>query len=91
MGQEDEESTLKSEGVVCTQQWERLALQCALTRGRLRDPAKGTTCRHLSQCNDKELREYVGRHRQCPIAGCNVCERMSMTWYPHPNDISAPR
>ena len=67
-----EEASLLDEGVVCTQRWEALPLQCALSRGRLVYPAKGVACQHLSRCNYKELRDYVGRCKQCPIAGCNA-------------------
>ena len=44
--------------------------RCAISRGTLTDPAKGTRCAHLPQCNYKTLYEHIGRDKKCPIAGC---------------------
>ena len=43
--------------------------RCALSLGTLTDPAKGTRCAHLPQCNYKTLREHTSRVRTCPVAG----------------------
>ena len=44
--------------------------RCALSLGTLTDPAKGTRCAHLPQCNYETLREHTSRVRTCPVAGC---------------------
>ena len=57
---------------MCTEQWERLVLRCALSQQRLTDPARGDQCTHSSRCNYATLRAYVGRQARCPIAGCDA-------------------
>ena len=44
--------------------------RCALSLGTLTDPAKGTCCAHLPQCNYETLREHTSHVRTCPVAGC---------------------
>lgn len=46
--------------------------RCALSLGKLTDPAKGARCAHLPQCNYETLREHASRVRACPIAGCSA-------------------
>ena len=49
----------------------RVSLRCALSLQPLVDPARGEACTHDANCNYKELRAYVARKRQCPVAGCD--------------------
>ena len=67
---------LEREGVVCTDEWEKLELRCALSYQRLTDPAKGSGCAHRACCNYQVLRNYVGRlangPKHCPLATCGV-------------------
>ena len=44
--------------------------RCALSLDTLTDPAKGTRCAHLPQCNYETLREHTSYVRTCPVAGC---------------------
>ena len=64
------------DGLVCTQEWERVELRCALSLQRLTDPAKGSACSHRACCNYQVLREYVGRissgPKECPMATCGA-------------------
>ena len=57
--------------------WRQLDLMCAISRRRLESPARGEQCRHPAQCNEAELRAYVGREKRCPIASC--CARLDRT------------
>ena len=52
--------------------WEKLEMRCALSMMPLTDPAKGCACRHRAICNYPELRDYVGRMKACPVAGCDA-------------------
>ena len=49
--------------------------RCALSLDTLTDPAKGTRCAHLPQCNHDTLREHTRRVRTCPVAGCVALQR----------------
>jgi len=49
----------------------RVSLRCALSLQPLVDPARGEACTHDANCNYNELRAYVARKRQCPVAGCD--------------------
>ena len=60
------EEVILASSVTCTLRPTR----CAISRGKLTDPAKGTRCAHLPQCNYETLRQEVGRAKECPIAGC---------------------
>ena len=60
------EEVILASSVTCTLRPTR----CAISRGTLTDPAKGTRCAHLPQCNYETLRQEVGRAKECPIAGC---------------------
>ena len=58
--------------------WQALNLRCAISFGRLVDPAKGDACKHLSFCNYTSLRHHFNAgHRHCPIAGCDATLRRS--------------
>ena len=50
--------------------WRQLDLTCVISKRRLETPARGEQCRHPALCNEAELRAYVGRKKQCPIASC---------------------
>ena len=67
---------LESEDVICTDEWERVELRCALSFQRLTDPAKGSMCPHRACCNYQVLRDYVGRvtakAKECPLATCTA-------------------
>ena len=53
-------------------QWEKLEPRCVISMMPLTDPAKGCSCRHRANCNYAELRDYVGRMKACPVAGCDA-------------------
>jgi len=57
--------------------WRQLDLTCVISKRRLETPARGEQCRHPALCNEAELRAYVGREKQCPIASC--CARLERT------------
>ena len=52
--------------------WRQLDLMCVISKRRLETPARGEQCRHPALCNEAELRAYVGREKQCPIATCRA-------------------
>ena len=49
---------------------ELLVLRCVITQGRLKTPAKGKDCTHLSYCNTEALKTHASQDRCCPIPGC---------------------
>ena len=51
-------------------EWSRIEARCCLSLQPLTDPALGDSCAHAARCNYDQLREYVGRMRNCPVVGC---------------------
>lgn len=60
-----------------TGDWQELKLRCSISKDRLDDPAKGAWCRHPSCCNFHQLKQYVLRHKKCPVGGCGATMRRS--------------
>jgi len=59
-------------GVEVMEEWEALELRCAISFLPLTDPAKGSSCAHVSRCNFDMLWQHVSRHHACPMAGCEA-------------------
>ena len=59
-------------GVEVMEEWEQLELRCAISFLPLTDPARGSSCAHLSRCNFDMLWQHVSRHHACPMAGCEA-------------------
>ena len=59
-------------GVEVMEEWEALELRCAISFLPLTDPAKGSSCAHVSRCNFDMLWQHVSRHHACPMAGCDA-------------------
>lgn len=62
----------RSAGPTRGTRWAKLDVLCQLTRHRLSEPAKGAACLHLPSTNLEPLKEYVRKHRKCPVAGCDA-------------------
>jgi len=62
----------RSAGPARGTRWRRLDVTCQLTRHRLNEPAKGAACLHLPATNLEPLKEYVRKHRKCPVASCEA-------------------
>ena len=54
----------------CEAGWEAFELRCAISLQPLEDPARSERCSHRSRCNYDVLKQYVTRHRACPVSGC---------------------
>ena len=52
--------------------WERIKARCCITFEALADPALGDRCAHAPRCNYDALRQFVGRHKACPVFGCTA-------------------
>ena len=47
--------------------WQRLPRTCLISMRRLSEPARGSLCRHVAQCNAEELRRHVAREKTCAL------------------------
>ena len=63
-------SSVDSTAAVVADDWQALHLRCQLSHHRLTEPAKGSQCLHLPNCNFAVLLRFAGR--TCPCCSARI-------------------